>query len=376
MLKKRVYFFRGFLKNSFFKLNINIPLLYIILFMAGVLLMNVQQLITIFLITSTVLQGMEQREVIAQDEDKIEDLWTIERYFNTPELKRWGTTSKEQAQEYINTGQQIVDTLIKNGHQNLAQNYPYARSEELKKLVAVSWFFFSKALEQKKPFYNGMFVIKDTEKMDLYTFFYEYVKNTIDKSHEKPGYCSTNRFSYARLSTHFKYDKQDCSEYGIDIRLNEKEWSSCDLPGGCAHILFGKLKDTDYSKSRFYLKMEDAGLCWFELPFHITGVIGSASRKTLPKIIGEWAASAVVTLNDGTYLQKEHLPLDIKKKYYEACRRKKITPVNVYSIAGIWDHVRTCSELISIKDLLEKEYSDIQERFGNELIIHFSESIN
>jgi len=297
-----------------------------------------------------------------------DDTWSLERYYNTPQLVRWGTTTKEQAAEYINTGKELWEKLIIKKYAHTDQ---FEQKEELLKRIAVCWFLYSKALEQKKPFYNGMFVIKDTHDHALYNFFYQYVEQTIDDKHKDPGYYSTNLFSYARHSTHFKKDKEPNSEYGIEIRYSDKDWAAYDLPSGCSHILMGKLKNTDDYKNRMYLKMEDAGIYYTEIIYHAGGVVWSCARKVLPCLIGSQIASKFITLNDGKFCQKEHLPHTVKNLYYQECKKQNVSPHTVSSISQIWKHIKD-SEVNSLpktKELIEKQYSNFQERFGDEIII-------
>lgn len=305
-----------------------------------------------------------------------EELWDLDRYFETKELVRWGVTTPEKAQQYLNDGQGLWNDLIKGlpplvTYEDNDYKAIFDQKKELTKRVTLCWYLYSKALEQKKPFYNGMFVIKDTDEHAVYNFFYEYVANTIDTMHENPVYYSTNPFSYARHSTHFKNNKIKNTEYGIDIRYNIKEWSCYDLPSGCSHILFGKLKENQDKRARMYLKMEDAGLYVTELPYHISGVFTSCARKTLPYIVGTHIASKIITPNDGKFCQKEHLPNDILDLYYQICREKNIDFKKCCTITDFWEHVidQKDDKLSTVKEHLHNNYSDLKERFGNEIII-------
>lgn len=310
---------------------------------------------------------MNQEKV---DQEK-NDTWTIKRYFGNKKLTRWGKTTQEQAEKYVLEGQKIWDTLVQDDYPK--NKISFDQKEELIKRVAVCWYLYSKALDQKKPFYNGMFIIKDTPSHHIYDFFYTYVENTIDENHKYPVYYSKNLFSYARHSTHFTRYKQKNSEYGIDVRYSKREWSSYDLPSGCTHILFGKLKNDDNKACRMFLKMEDAGLYFAELPYHINGVVGSCMRKMLPCIFGFNIASKMITLNNGEFCQKEHLPHEISDLYYKCCKDNNVVPLCVGTIGHIWSHCHSFEDndnpLQSIIDYLNNRYTDLQGRFGNEIII-------
>lgn len=306
---------------------------------------------------------------------KKDDIWNLDRYFETKELVRWGTTNQEKACQYVKEGEELWTTIIQskdacNSENQLLCNFD--QEKELTKRVSVCWYLYSKALEQQKPFYNGMFVIKDTDDQAVYNFFYHYVKKTIDTTHEKPVYVSTNLFSYARHSTHFKYDKVQGSEYGIDIRYKERNASAYDLPSGCCHILFGLLTKNNDNRSRMYLKMEDAGLYFTELPCHTVGVCASFMRKLLPYLLGTNIASKIITLNNQKFCQKEHFPENVSDLYNNFCKKYNLKKDTIHTIFELWEWILKQDEndnISLIKEFLQKNYTNLTERFGNEIII-------
>ncbi len=297
----------------------------------------------------------------------------IKAYFESRKLHRWCTKGYDK----------IVPAVIDGGAIVFERRYskvhftPANTQAHLEALKNVCWFLYS--LHPK--FNNGMFVMKERKQSDgsmpTWDFFNRYFEKTTDSAHRKPVLFSTNGLSYARYSTHFtKSQAAGKTQIGIDSRKEQGAWEEYDLPHGCSTMLCGELAENGFDNSqeygRWFLKPEKYGLCGaLATARHAEGVVGSACRKILPKLLGaswgEWIAGS----NDQDCHCKEHLPLALKEEYKRVCAARGIVPSHVGSITELLQEMEKYDQgqFNELQKIIYAKYPYANERFGREVYL-------
>jgi hypothetical protein len=300
----------------------------------------------------------------------------VQEYFDNPRLHRWCQKDFDDIITSIIDGGAVI-FLARQGKQ---PSIPEDTQKHLAWLKDICWFTYS--LEPK--WNNGVVVFREKKingVMPTWQLFKSYYDRTTDADHKNPVWFSTNGLSYARPSTHFRKSQANGkTQIGIDSRKAKNEWEEFDLPHGCSTMLCGELaeneEDNDPKRGRWFLKPEKDGLCGVAAAArHGKGVVGSVCRKVLPKVLGrnwgEWIAGS----NDLDCHRKEHMPADIKEQYELICRKIKIEPIQVKSIAqllevmerdGLFTHH---DAFMRLRESILSKYPHAQERFGNEVYL-------
>lgn len=195
------------------------------------------------------------------------------------------------------------------------------QEEYLHAIIAIIWFFYSQAIENKQTFKEGTFVIEDRG-WQLNTFLMKYVKTYGDpiRGIKKPMLInqpftgtiddpalnmSYNGFAYPRESSHFEVSQESFRHYGIDIRFGGSGELPL-LPADKRHLLFGKI---DEQKQLLFIKPENYGLYYKDgFIYHGKEYIESIARKF----------GYSKTSNDDPSYAKERVPTEFLKELKKA----------------------------------------------------------
>lgn len=182
--------------------------------------------------------------------------------------------------------------------------------EYVQSIVALVFYFFSKAVEKKQGFSSGTMVIKDSG-FRVYNFLYGYVATKW-----KPRSMTKETLidiagvgAYPRKSTHFNSfylytgkakkgafrqinKKDDFVHYGIDMP------NHFILPAQRKHILFGKV---ELNPPLIFIKLESHGLGKKGVVQHVGGLSKSQMRKAVGKTIAQLKK---IKFTQGNYLEK------------------------------------------------------------------------
>jgi len=297
----------------------------------------------------------------------------MQAYFEDKTLHRWCSKKYND----------IIPAVIQGGATVFEKRYsklsftPADPQKYLEALKNVCWFMYS----LHPTFNNGMFVVEETKhngrSMPLWNFFHHYFEITTDNAHRNSVYFSNNGLSYARHSTHFsKSQKAGKTQIGIDSRKKQGDWEEYDLPHGCSTMLCGELAESDYDNNgeygRWFLKPEKYGLCGaLATARHAEGVIGSACRKILPKVLGASWGSWIAGSNDQNCHCKEHLPLALKEEYQRVCIKNRIVPSDVGSIAELLAAMNEYDgdQFKPLEEIIRNNYPHAEKRFGQEVYL-------
>ena len=172
-------------------------------------------------------------------------------------------TSLKQVVDYVGNGEKSVNSLY------AGQKLPRASIEDIR---ALTWYLFSRALQQKQVLLRGSIRFKDPEHR-IYSFL---------KSHKG---------SYRRISTHYRERSagpRSNIKSGITgvigcILGHQRHYGledyECYLPVKMGSVLFGKLKDGET-----FVKLERAGVPW-PIVIHTKDKIKSSIKASFRTLI-------------------------------------------------------------------------------------------
>lgn len=267
---------------------------------------------------------------------------------------------------------------------SLEKEIPTSTQEEyLKSIVALNWFFYSHALENKQGFEEGTFVIEDKD-FKFYNFFMDYIKKfnpAIKGDATDPlAHYSNNPYGYSRDASHFVHMKKKFRPYGIDMRLGNSSELPL-LPAQKKHMLFGIV---DPDKHHIYVKPENHGIYYADgLIGHIGEFALAQARK--PTWVGSCAKGVLgyfgydIGTDDDKNNRKERIPQQFLTEFTEAIKSDdnlKENHADLLKNAKV-EGIKTLTkpELANsekIQKLLAEyrnEYDNVENRYGREIHI-------
>ena len=189
--------------------------------------------------------------------------------------------------QMIAKGAQVYQNIERGDVSQLQANL----DQYMQSIIALMFYFYSKAVDKNQAFNNGAFVIQDLG-FKVFNFLYTFVEK---KWQPKDMYKEitidvSGKRAYPRQSTHLndyylytnKAEKgwispkkqKDFTHYGIDL---PKEYR---MPANKKHILFAKVET---NPALTYIKLEDHGLGISGVVQHALGLAKSKSRKLVTK---------------------------------------------------------------------------------------------
>lgn len=237
-------------------------------------------------------------------------------------------------------GAYYMSSLL-TGHE---ANIPTRNQEEyLRSIIAIIWFLYNQAIENKQMFQEGTFVIEDTG-WRINNFLMNYIQTyggvngrqfknpknfnspfvffnqPLTQTIKDPElHVSYNPYGYPRESSHYKVSQKEFRHYGIDIRIGTSAELPL-LPASKRHLLFGKIpliENKEIKKQLLFIKPENYGLYYKDgLIYHGKELLESWARK----------ANLTITKDDDPSYAKERIPTEFLKEFAEALEVSDLPP--------------------------------------------------